>query len=137
MLDTLSLHGDSGEETDFTEFGRVALTENEFKTESVMLNSVRLSAMGHWLKTMTNLVMYPTSAPTLLVRATVLVAGLEVDERPTVPGVDTIRTIAADHFSMATQESAVTAQMIEEWLGTQEAVRSVSRSDAGAQDRPL
>jgi hypothetical protein len=124
MLDTLTLHNDDdgGEEKNFDDFARFALSRTDLH-ESVRLSSARLSAMAHWLDTMSNLVMYPITAPTLLVRASVLVPGLEVGDRLTVPA-DTVRMIDADHFSLAMEDSAVTAQMIEEWLGTLETIKS-------------
>jgi NAD(P)-dependent dehydrogenase (short-subunit alcohol dehydrogenase family)/acyl carrier protein len=122
MLDTLTLQSDS-EKMDFTEFTRFYMSEIASKTESVMLNSTRLSAMGHWFNMMDNVVIYPTTARTLLVRCAVPLPGVEFGEEPTV-SADTVLMIAADHFSMATQESAVTAQMVEEWLGTLEVLSS-------------
>jgi pimeloyl-ACP methyl ester carboxylesterase len=122
MLDTLTLHTDGGEDKNFDDFGRFAMTQAD-TNQSVVLNSARLSAMAHWLNTMSNLVMHPITAPTLLVRAGVLVPGLEVGDRSSIRA-DTVRMIDADHFSLAMEDSAVTAQMIEEWLGTVEVVLS-------------
>jgi hypothetical protein len=123
MLDTLTLHQDSGENVDFFDFLQdFYLTELGSKSGSVMLSSARLSAMGHWFSMLTDLVMHPTTARTLLVRCAEPLPGVEFGNASTV-SADTVSTIEADHFSLAMEDSAVTAQVIDEWLGTFETVR--------------
>src|SRR5207237_650644 len=113
MLDTLSLRHRSDENVDFDEITRHYLADIE---PSVTLHSARLSAMGHWFSKMADLVTQPTTAPTLLVRCAVPLAGAEPADGESSPvPADTVRTIQADHFSLAKEDSATTAEVIEDW----------------------
>ncbi|MFD2467956.1 SDR family NAD(P)-dependent oxidoreductase [Amycolatopsis silviterrae] len=116
MLDTLSMRHRSGESVDFDAIARTYLTGAE--SSPVTPTSARLSAMSHWFSMMTALELPPTTAPTLLVRCAVPLAGAEAaaasGESP-VPA-DAVRTIDADHFSLAKEDSALTAAVLEDWL---------------------
>ncbi|HEY3710258.1 MAG TPA: SDR family NAD(P)-dependent oxidoreductase [Amycolatopsis sp.] len=115
MLDTLSLRHGSDEVVDFDEVSRNYLSGLE--SASVTLTSARLSAMSHWFSMMAGLELPPTTAPTLLVRCTVPLAGAEAagpGDNP-VPA-DKVVTIEADHFSLAMEDSATTAAVMEDWL---------------------
>ncbi|KJY41422.1 polyketide synthase, partial [Streptomyces sp. NRRL B-1568] len=114
MLDTLSLQYGSNEGADFDKIGRFYLADID--TPSVTLDSARMSAMAHWFTRMTNITVTPTTAPTLLVRCSVPLEGLASGgEGPQVPA-DTVRTIEADHLSLAKEHSALTADVMEDWL---------------------
>jgi len=115
MLDTVSMRHRSDEGGDFLDFARHHLSA--MQSGAVIVNSARLSAMAHWMGMMTNLVMHPTTAPTLLLRCAVELPGVESGDASSVPA-DVVRTIEADHFSLATDDSGLTADVIEEWLGT-------------------
>ncbi|WP_432844586.1 SDR family NAD(P)-dependent oxidoreductase [Amycolatopsis sp. CA-161197] len=120
LLDTLSMQHRAGENVDFVETTRFYLAEIENPT--VTLNSARLSAMGHWFSKMADLETPRTTAPTLLVQCAVDLFGDEIehdqdDLLSRVPA-DVVTTVAADHFSLAKEDSALTAQAVEEWLST-------------------
>ncbi|MEO6086870.1 MAG: type I polyketide synthase [Umezawaea sp.] len=118
MLDTLSLHYGVSEAMNFD-----SVTRNYFNTmdsSAVSMNSARLSAMAHWFVKMTDIGLHP-AAPKLLIRCAREIegTGLEISsaQAVTVPA-DDIRVIKADHMSMVKEDSASTAQAIEDWLAT-------------------
>ncbi|GAA2354457.1 hypothetical protein GCM10009854_35650 [Saccharopolyspora halophila] len=117
MLDTLSLRYDSHEGMDFD-----AVTANYFSTmesPAVSLNSARLSAMAHWFVRIVDIGVQ-TTAPKLLVRCAKEVGGTELDitsQDVAVPH-DEMRVVQTDHMSMVKEDSALTAEVIEDWLGT-------------------
>ncbi|MEC3982782.1 SDR family NAD(P)-dependent oxidoreductase, partial [Amycolatopsis sp. H20-H5] len=117
MLDTLSLRHRAEESVDFGEVTRNYLAGLD--STSVTLDSARLSAMSHWFSMMADLELPPTTAPTLLVKCTVPLVDAEerTDTASPVPA-DTVRIIEADHFSLAMEDSAATAEVIEDWLGS-------------------
>nr|WP_020659282.1 type I polyketide synthase [Amycolatopsis benzoatilytica] len=115
MLDTLSMRHRGGEAVDFDEITRNYLSGME--SSSVTLTSARLSAMSHWFSMIADLELPPTTAPTLLVRCAEQLAGAESSGENPVRA-DTVRTIEADHFSLAMEDSATTAAVLEEWLGS-------------------
>jgi NAD(P)-dependent dehydrogenase (short-subunit alcohol dehydrogenase family)/pimeloyl-ACP methyl ester carboxylesterase/aryl carrier-like protein len=118
MLDTLSLRYNRSGVGDLDDFGKFYFSDIESKSESVMVDSARLSAMGHWFSTMSDLVEQRTTSPTLLVQCALPTGDAESPLLPTAEvTADTVRMIEADHFSLATKDSALTAQIIEEWLG--------------------
>jgi hypothetical protein len=77
--------------------------------------------MGCWLALLRGLEAAPTSVPVLLVRCTKplvegqFTPGAEQDHAPVVESA-TVRLIDADHLSLAREDSATTAEIIEEWL---------------------
>jgi acyl transferase domain-containing protein/thioesterase domain-containing protein len=124
MLDTLTLHQGIGEDTGTLDSLQSAfLSQLESRSGSVTVNSARLSATAHWLTVMGDMLMHPTTARTLLVRATVPIPGVDFGDEITA-SADTVCLVEADHFSMAMDDSGVTAQVVEEWLGTLEVVKS-------------
>jgi pimeloyl-ACP methyl ester carboxylesterase len=119
MLDTLSLRYDGSGLADFADFGKFYFSDIESKSESVMVDSARLSAMVHWFSTMSDLVAHRTTSPTLLVQCALPIGDAESPMPPSAEvTADTVRMIESDHFSLATKDSALTAQVIEEWLAT-------------------
>ncbi|WP_070017170.1 SDR family NAD(P)-dependent oxidoreductase [Streptomyces nanshensis] len=121
MLDTLSLRYDSHEGMDFD-----AVTTNYFNTmdsPAVSMNSAKLSAMAHWFIKMTDIGL-ETSVPKLLVRCGKEVDGtdFETSSASSAPPVsvpaDDVRVVATDHMAMVKEDSAMTADVIEDWLGT-------------------
>ncbi|WP_314177549.1 type I polyketide synthase [Streptomyces winkii] len=121
MLDTLSLRYDSHEGMDFD-----AVTTNYFNTmdsPAVSMNSAKLSAMAHWFIKMTDIGL-ETGVPKLLVRCGKEVDGTDFETSTTssappvsVPA-DDVRVVATDHMAMVKEDSAMTADVIEDWLGT-------------------
>ncbi|MDI2031362.1 type I polyketide synthase [Saccharopolyspora sp. TS4A08] len=117
MLDTLSLRYDSHEGMDFD-----AVTTNYFNTmesPAVSLNSARLSAMAHWFVRIVDIGL-ETSAPKLMIRCAKEVDGtdLEITGKDVAVPHDDLRLVQTDHMSMVKEDSDLTAQVIEDWLGT-------------------
>jgi polyene macrolide polyketide synthase len=115
LLDTLSLRYGEDE-------GNVSRVTNlylaDIDSPTVTLNSARLSAMAHWSRTMVSIEDQSTTAPTLLVRCGISTDGDEADPSapPPVPG--TVRVVQANHLSLVKDDAALTAEVIEDWLGT-------------------
>ncbi|WP_443742809.1 type I polyketide synthase [Streptomyces syringium] len=112
LLDTPSVRYEQGEGNDLDRTMRFYLADVD--SPSVNLNSARMSAMAHWFMAMTSIEAPPTTAPKLLVKCTLPCNGLIFDTS-SVP-VDEVRTIEADHLSLAKEHSALTARAIEEWV---------------------
>ncbi|RZU54180.1 polyene macrolide polyketide synthase [Krasilnikovia cinnamomea] len=116
MLDTLSLRYDDSENINFD-----ATSTNYFSSmdsPAVSMNSARLSAMAHWFVKMTGIGDEPT-VPKLMIRCTREVDGTDFETSSgiavAVPA-DEVREIKTDHMSMVMEDSALTAQLIDEWL---------------------
>ncbi|BFU44972.1 hypothetical protein KRMM14A1004_32090 [Krasilnikovia sp. MM14-A1004] len=116
MLDTLSLRYDDSENINFD-----ATSTNYFSSmdsPAVSMNSARLSAMAHWFVKMTGIGDEPT-VPKLMIRCTREVDGTDFETSSgiavAVPA-DEVREIKTDHMSMVMEDSAMTAQLIDEWL---------------------
>ena len=122
MLDTLSFAHAEGEGIDFTEMMRI----NFARTTSIRSDQpLRLSAigpLGHRLLP-DAVEMTPTSAPVLLIRSTkpLFEGQFKPGENPAPPVVDTatVRMVDANHVSLAREDSAATAHLVEEWLRTE------------------
>lgn len=117
MLDTLSITHDTGGSSDFTELTRMYLNESD---AAVKVSSTRLSAMTHWFSKMADLKVEPTSAPVLLIQCAtpLLVDGeavLREEAEPIVAGAE-VRVLQTDHFALAMEDSALTADVMEDWL---------------------
>ncbi|WP_405792567.1 type I polyketide synthase [Streptomyces sp. NBC_01506] len=121
LLDTLSLTHSHDEGIDFTQMMRI----NFARTSSIpfRLTNSRLSAMGRWAALLQTMTFTPTSAPVLLVRSTkpLFEGQFEPGHNPAPPVVETavVREVDANHVSLAREDSAATAQIVEEWLKTQ------------------
>jgi pimeloyl-ACP methyl ester carboxylesterase len=119
MLDTLSFQHGDGDGIDYPELMRINFSRPE--QAPVRLTNSRLSAMGRWLALLRGLDAAPTSVPVLLVRCTKplvegqFTPGAEQDSAPVVETA-TVRLVDADHLSLAREDSAATAEIIEEWL---------------------
>ncbi|MCZ9345855.1 alpha/beta fold hydrolase, partial [Streptomyces sp. TRM76130] len=121
MLDTLSLRHEHGDSVDYRQLARLFMGETDSAT--VTVDSNRLSAMAHYLNRMSALEVPPTTAPTLLVRCSVPLLGdpdasVEHGQQELLVPARTVRTIDADHFSLAQRDSHVTATVMKEWLAT-------------------
>ncbi|KAB1979587.1 type I polyketide synthase [Streptomyces triticiradicis] len=121
MLDTLSLRHEHGDSVDYRQLARRFMGETDSAT--VTVDSNRLSAMAHYLNRMSALDVPPTTAPTLLVRCSVPLLGdpdtrVEHGQQELLVPAGTVRTIDADHFSLAQRDSHVTAAVMKEWLAT-------------------
>ena len=118
LLDTLSLQYDTRSEN----INFDAVSNNYFSTmdsPAVKMNSARLSAMAHWFLQMTDIGLHP-SVPKLLVRCAVEVDGTELKTAMTeVPiPTDEVRFVQADHMAMVKEASNLTADVIEDWIGS-------------------
>ncbi|MBL1102637.1 type I polyketide synthase, partial [Streptomyces coffeae] len=120
MLDTLSLEYQDGEGVDWDLFHRNYLASLD--TPSVKLSSARLSAMAHWFLQMTRgrAEQYTTSVPSLLIRCTESMAGVERGDAPPPVPADTTSMIEATHQTLIADASAETARLMDEWLTTLE-----------------
>ncbi|MEV4616788.1 type I polyketide synthase [Kitasatospora sp. NPDC049258] len=125
LLDTLSFRHDAGEGVDYTGMMRLNFTASA-DASPVRLTNSRLSAMGRWMVLLNQLDVQHTSAPVLLVTCDKALLGTDdapVDQResaePLVAGAEVVR-VDADHLSMIREDSALTAELVEEWLGRQE-----------------
>jgi len=111
MLDTLAL---TFRQDDYDNVGRFYLAGID--SPLVNLNSARLSAMAHWFVKLKDISVPPTTAPKLMIRSAITPDGTEIPyTEPWVP-VDDVRSIEADHLSLAAEHSAITAGVIEEWI---------------------
>jgi polyene macrolide polyketide synthase len=124
MLDTLSLRYDNSEGINFD------ATSNNYFTSmdspAVSMNSARLSAMAHWFVKMTGIGDEPT-VPKLMIRCAREIDGTDFETSSgitvAVPA-DEIREIQTSHMAMVMEDSALTAQLIDEWLTELAAVRT-------------
>ena len=120
LLDTLSFTNREDEGIDFVQMMKVNF--DMVDDIPVRLTNSRLSAMGHWLPMMRKMTFAPLDTPTLLIRPTRLLfegqfaAGHE-DRDPLIEGA-TVRMVDADHISLAREDAAATAKVVEEWLTT-------------------
>ncbi|MDG9721070.1 type I polyketide synthase [Streptomyces sp. DH24] len=120
MLDTLSLEYQAGEGVDWDLFHENYLADID--TPSVRLDSARLSAMAQWFLRMTTggAERYKTGVPSLLIRCTESLPGVDRgDQAPPVPAHVT-RMIEASHQTLIAGRSHETARLMEEWLRTLE-----------------
>jgi acyl carrier protein len=121
LLDSLSLRHDPSENVDYQKLTVHLERYNDAPVVSVDRN--RLSAMAHYLNHLPSLEFPPTTAPTLLVRCSVPLVGekdvsvVHAQQELLIPA-DTIRTIDADHLSLAQRDSGATAAVMKEWLAT-------------------
>ncbi|GAB2663664.1 hypothetical protein GCM10027271_23000 [Saccharopolyspora gloriosae] len=117
LLDTLSLRYDGNDDIDYDEVASYYLADID--SPSVNLNSSRLSAMVHWYNKVAAITDAPvTTAPTLLVRCSVPVPGSRGTKAPPAIDTDAVRTIEADHLSLAKEHSELTAQVMHDWLAS-------------------
>jgi pimeloyl-ACP methyl ester carboxylesterase len=86
------------------------------------ITSDRLSAMGRWLDALSGLRLEPVTTQVLFIQATKPFSGPAHEAsrwlaRPFEPA-HALRTVQADHFTIATSEAEQTSHVIQEWLGT-------------------
>ncbi|WP_433545012.1 type I polyketide synthase [Streptomyces sp. CA-294286] len=129
LLDTYSFQHNDGEGVDYQGMMRLNFagggTPGGSAEDSVVrLTSARLSAMGRWMVLLSRLQVQHTSAPVLLVKCAKQLYGADgrpieqqpsADSAPLVAGAQE-RPVDADHLSMIREDSARTAQIMEEWL---------------------
>jgi acyl transferase domain-containing protein/NADP-dependent 3-hydroxy acid dehydrogenase YdfG/surfactin synthase thioesterase subunit len=121
MLDTLSLRHNREDSIDYQMLAKMFVNEADEPTVSV--DSTRLSAMAQYLNRMSGLDVPPTTVRSLLVRCDVSLFGdsgasAEQEQQERLVPADTVRTIDADHFSLAQRDSETTATVMKEWLAT-------------------
>ncbi|MEU8927921.1 type I polyketide synthase [Kitasatospora sp. NPDC048545] len=119
LFDTLSFQHNADEGTDYTGMMRLNFTGAD---SPVRLTNSRLSAMGRWMVLLNSLEVHHTTAPVLLVTCDRALTGVDevpieqrVQAEPLVPGARVVG-VDADHLSMIREDSALTAQIVEEWL---------------------
>ncbi|WHT16638.1 SDR family NAD(P)-dependent oxidoreductase [Crossiella sp. CA-258035] len=116
MLDTLSVRND-GSDTG----GMGGMTQfylDKIGSSAIPLSAARLSAMAHWFSKLAGADLLESTVPSLLLRCTKDMDGNVADLPPTLVPADEVRTIDADHFSLAKEDSGKVAQMVEEWLAS-------------------
>ncbi|WP_327130126.1 SDR family NAD(P)-dependent oxidoreductase [Streptomyces sp. NBC_01343] len=129
LLDTYSFQHNEGEGVDYQGMMRLNFANAGPQADSaqgpvVRLTSARLSAMGRWMVLLSRLRVQHTSAPVLLVKcAKQLIAadGRPIEQQPSAERAPLVagaheRPVDADHLSMIREDSAQTAEIIEEWL---------------------
>ncbi|WP_186581997.1 type I polyketide synthase, partial [Streptomyces sp. BK340] len=133
LLDTFSFRHDAGEGIDYGGMMRLNFAggggaggDAGAEASPVRLTNSRLSAMGRWMVLLNQLDVQHTTAPVLLVtcdRSLVGVDSAPIEQQdaprrrqPLVTGADE-RLVDADHLSMIREDSAKTAEIVEEWLG--------------------
>ncbi|MFC4469419.1 type I polyketide synthase [Streptomyces xiangluensis] len=117
MLDTLSLGYREGEGVDWDRVQDNYLAGIDRPT--VKLDTARLSAMAYWFIRMTtgDAERYTTDVPSLLIRCADSLPGVGDEQAPAVPA-DVVRVIQADHHTLIAEDSAETARLMDEWLGS-------------------
>ncbi|MEU5053203.1 SDR family NAD(P)-dependent oxidoreductase [Streptomyces sp. NPDC021096] len=122
LLDTLSFQHNSDEGVDY--MGMMRLNFRGKEESPVRLTNSRLSAMGRWMVLLNALDVQHTTAPVLEIKCDRSLQGLESPEtdggqskqqEPLVASA-AVRLVAADHLSMMREDSAKTAEIIENWL---------------------
>jgi acyl transferase domain-containing protein/surfactin synthase thioesterase subunit/acyl carrier protein len=122
LLDSLSLRHNPADNVDYQKLTSHLAAYNDAPSV-VAVDRNRLAAMARYLNHLSSLEFPPTTAPTLLVRCNVpLIEGQDVSvvhrqQEQLIP-TDAVRTIDADHFSLAQRDSATTAAVIKDWLAT-------------------
>jgi polyketide synthase 12/polyene macrolide polyketide synthase len=114
LLDTLSIQ----HRGDFTGLMRVNFADVE--ASPVRLTNTRLSAMGRWMGVLNELDVARGSAPVLEIQCARLLdpdgAGGPAPQRPPLAPGSTVRRVDADHLSLAREDAAGTADIVEQWL---------------------
>nr|WP_308437002.1 SDR family NAD(P)-dependent oxidoreductase [Streptomyces finlayi] len=129
LLDTYSFQHNDGEGVDYQGMMRLNFAGGGTSAGSaegsvVRLTSARLSAMGRWMVLLSRLQVQHTSAPVLLVKCAKQLYGADdrpIEQQPSVQSAPLVagaheRPVDADHLSMIREDSARTAQIMEEWL---------------------
>ncbi|MEV4921148.1 SDR family NAD(P)-dependent oxidoreductase [Streptomyces tirandamycinicus] len=123
LLDTLSIRHDDDEGIDYA--GLMRLNFRSQEASPVRMTNSRLSAMGRWMVLLNQLEVEPTTAPVLTIRCAKDLAGMgpsgavgsdgDRGGQPLIHAADQ-RTVDADHLSMVREDSAATAEIMEDWL---------------------
>ncbi|MFJ8234048.1 type I polyketide synthase, partial [Streptomyces sp. NPDC094448] len=129
LLDTYSFQHNDGEGIDYRGVMRLNFANTEPRDGSadgpvVRLTNARLSAMGRWMVLLSRLRVQHTSAPVLLVKCARQLFGTDdrpIEQQPSAERAPLVagaheRAVDADHLSMIREDSALTAQIMEEWL---------------------
>ncbi|MEZ7004455.1 thioesterase domain-containing protein, partial [Streptomyces sp. AD55] len=125
LLDTFKVHdgGSDGVPLDGLALGM-------FDKEAVFgrFDSSRLSAMGRWVELVPRLPLTPVDAPVLFVQCTQSFVPAGDDPSPELvsgraepwEAGHTLRTVRANHFTLVEDRAEDTAQVIDEWLASDE-----------------
>ncbi|MFJ2598878.1 SDR family NAD(P)-dependent oxidoreductase, partial [Streptomyces erythrochromogenes] len=129
LLDTYSFQHNEGEGVDYQgmmrlNFANTGPQAGAAEGPVVRLTSARLSAMGQWMVLLSRLQVQHTSAPVLLVKCAKQLFGADdrpIEQQPSAERAPLVagaheRPVDADHLSMIREDSAQTAQIMEEWL---------------------
>jgi polyene macrolide polyketide synthase len=120
-LDTLSLRHDDRDGVDYGDLMRLNFADMD--SSPVRLTNSRLSAMGRWMGVLSKLDVPPPAAPVCEIQCTRAVADAAGaagaaparGHAPVFPGAE-VRLVDADHVSLAREDAAKTAALIEAWL---------------------
>ncbi|MDT0447758.1 type I polyketide synthase [Streptomyces hesseae] len=126
LLDTLSIQHNSDEGVDYAGMMRLNFAGRD--ASPVRMTNSRLSAMGRWMVLLNRLEVQPTTAPVLMIQCDRQLLGTESEalgtggeaggqQEPLIPSAH-VRMVDADHLSMVREDSATTAAIMEDWLGT-------------------
>ncbi|MEU2834137.1 type I polyketide synthase [Streptomyces lavendulae] len=129
LLDTYSFQHNEGEGIDYQGMMRLNFANTGPQAAAaegpvVRLTSARLSAMGRWMVLLSRLQVQHTSAPVLQVKCAKQLFGADdrpIEQQPSAERAPLVagaheRPVYADHLSMIREDSAQTAQIMEEWL---------------------
>ncbi|WP_284574475.1 type I polyketide synthase [Streptomyces sp. 2P-4] len=129
LLDTYSFQHKDDEGIDYQgmmrlNFGATGPQARADEGPVVRLSSARLSAMGRWMVLLSRLQVQHTSAPVLLVKCAKQLFGADdrpIEQQPSAERAPLVagaheRPVDADHLSVIREDSAQTAQIMEEWL---------------------
>jgi hypothetical protein len=116
-LDTLSFrHSGTDDGVDYGEMMKLNFANMD--ASPVRLTNSRLSAMGRWMGVLSQLDVPAPGVPVCEIQCTrTLIEGDDQPrEHPSVFGSAEVRLVDADHLSLAREDSARTAEVIEDWL---------------------
>jgi acyl carrier protein len=118
MLDTLgfSYGNQENENIDFTDVGKYYFADIDSPT--VSLDTARLTAMAHWQYKVEDIKPEAPTVPTLLLQCSKMEDGTPIDTSSAPVQADKVIVIDADHLSLAQEDSAMTARIMRDWLGT-------------------
>ena len=117
LLDTLSIRHSNEEGVDYAALMRLNFANMD--SSPVRLTNTRLSAMGRWMGMLSQLEIQPTSTQVLEIQCTRAPRDVDVSvaqgREPLFAG-SAVRPVDADHISLAREDSAKTAAIIQDWL---------------------
>jgi hypothetical protein len=115
-LDTLSLRHSNDDGVDYGDMMKLNFANMD--TSPVRLTNSRLSAMGRWMGVLSKLDVSAPGVPVCEIQCTrtLFDADPEPQQHPSVFGTAEVRLVDADHLSLAREDAAKTAAIMEDWL---------------------